>query len=134
MSSFSGKKILIVPFKTKEFLERIDAIQKANTDILQVIAVPAIDFGDTVNAKSISTGGRLSLILTQPMVVKKGSEAQHPLFKWLTNVSANTHFDTDVKEEGQMFFVSSKGTLYAVLNKRAPASLIRDLINRNIKN
>jgi glutathione peroxidase-family protein len=53
-------------------------------------------------------------------------ENQHPLFKWLTHLNKNTHFDRDVEETGQLFIISKKGTLYGILGRQVSTALVME--------
>jgi glutathione peroxidase-family protein len=136
-SSFAGKKILIAEFNAAQIdisqLRFLDSLQKANSS-LQVVAIPSKGIGTTVNKNDLAalqTQLNLSYIICLPAVAKKtgGGVQQNGVFKWLTNVSENSHFDQDVGPQSQMFFINEQGVLYAVLGKEAPQSIIREVLS-----
>jgi len=42
----------------------------------------------------------------------RGVSNEHPLLKWLSNKSQNTHFGFAFSESGQALFINTKGQLY----------------------
>jgi len=140
LGSFSGKKMIIIEFDAgnydKSQLKLLDSLQKANAGAI-VIGVPAKDFGTAPNVqtvKNIATTLNLSLIITQPVFVKRSAGGnQHPLFKWLTNVSENTHFNYDADQPGQIFMVSEKGELYALLYKAVTSNTLKEAASQKTK-
>lgn len=141
MSQFKGKKILIASV-SPEILETnklsfLDSIQDAYPTIV-VIAVPAKDFGGNRNEEIVATAKNAptrKIILTPLADVKKSkASVQHPLLRWLTDASANTHFDADAETDDQLYVVSESGVLYAVLQKGVPAKVIDQVLEQqNIK-
>lgn len=139
MSSYVNKKIVITVINAARpsvsQLLWLDSLQRANAS-LKIIAVPAIDLSDVVSDVSIAalkTGLSLDFVITRAANVKKSAgNNQHPLFKWLTHVSENAHFDRDVESTGQLFIVSRTGTLYSVLNDDVPVAMISRVLNQEI--
>lgn len=135
-SSFKGKKVVIAVVSSEQksvrLIEYLDSTQKAN-DSVRVIAIPTGDFKGTVNVQTLKElRNRLSIIISKPMKVTKESGAQqHALFSWLTKSAENTHFNMDVSGEGQLFFISAKGTLFGVFPKDTPARIISRTINQS---
>jgi glutathione peroxidase-family protein len=139
LSAFAGKKLLIVEFNAAHpdtaQLVYLDQLQKKG-DPIKVIAVPAIDFGGTVDQRGLV---RLKIILgpdfimTKPSRTNKKDIDQSRLLRWLTNASENSHFNMDVEGEGQVFIVSEKGTLYSVITKSSPKEMIEKVLYRGIK-
>lgn len=135
-SSSRGKKILVAEFNAMQIdtaqLQNLDSLQRAN-DSLIVIAIPSHGVGVTVNKSKLvmlRTKLKLSYIIGTPVVAKKGAGVQqNAVFKWLTNVSENSHFDQDVGPLSQMFFINEQGVLYAVLGKDAPRSIISEVLS-----
>lgn len=139
MSQYRGRKVLIVPFNAiipdTNQLIMLDSIQRKDSGLV-VLAIPAGDIsGDasdtTLNNIKNSLG--VSLVMTRSVPVRRSSgNNQHPLFKWLTSVAQNTHFDRDVEQEGQLFFINEKGTLYGILNKGASGLDIAYVLKQQI--
>lgn len=133
LGSFAGKKIIIIEFDAanydKEQLGTLDSIQQVNKGAV-VIGVPAQDFGNTMDVQSIQkklSDQKLSFIVTQPVFVSRSAgKNQHPLFKWLTDVNENTHFNYDADQPGQTFMVSETGDLYAILYKEAANATVTE--------
>ena len=133
-SSYQGKKVIITivdaenPDTTQ--LHFLDSVKKASTNV-EVIGVLTEDFGGKAKlneVKKLTT--HMQLHISQPMKVKKGGAGQHPLLQWLTTAKENQHFDVDVKSEGQLFLISGKGTLYAVLLKETPKQVVSKILNQ----
>jgi glutathione peroxidase-family protein len=131
LSTFAGKKIIVTiisplnPDTTT--LAFLDSLQQSDTE-LQIIAVPAADLGAVGHDQDIAVlTNALSpgfIIIKSAMVSKSAGTGQMPLFKWLTNVSQNRHFDIDANAYGQYFIVSKAGTLYSVLPANVPADIL----------
>jgi glutathione peroxidase len=135
MSSFQGRNVLIAEFDASnpdhDFLTTLDSLRSSDTRLV-VIVVPATDFNGNLNSgqlQSLKSAVKGNYLVSETGKVSKSSgNAQLPLFKWLTDVSENTHFDTDVTVEKQIFLVSSKGELFAMLGKDTPFELISTLL------
>jgi len=140
MSAFGNKKILITtinsvnPSATQ--LLFLDSIQNQDTSI-KVIAVPALDFGGVENNTALSvlsTSLGLDFTIVKSSFVKKQAGSnQHPLFKWLTYVNENSHFNNDADAIGQFFIVSKNGTLYSVLPPGVPNAILFQSLNQNME-
>lgn len=122
MFELSSKRIVIATFNQSDSciaeLLRLDSLQRT-TDSIQVIATPAVDYGSTANTDSLHLlvdSLHLSLLITQPMMVKKGA-GQDSLYQWLTNANYNNYFNDDVQAAGDLFILSSDGVLYATAGK-----------------
>ena len=136
MYSFANKKILIATISSDSpdtvLLRFLDSLQTADTS-LKVMAVPVIAGNDAVNDRFIAdlqNSMALDFIITKSARARKNEGAnQHSLFRWLTNVTRNGHFDTDVGGPGQLFIISRSGILYSVLENNVP----RQILNRVLK-
>ncbi len=139
MSSFKGKKIIIAAFNAarppKTQLRLLDSIQQSDME-LAVIVIPSLDSGGTgtdQNLRQLRDSLSLHFIVTRPALVKKAaSTTQNRLFKWLTDASENLHFNVDWESEEQVFVINGKGTLYAVLGKGAPISILQDVLKNPV--
>ena len=139
LSSYQGKKIIITEFNAANpeisWLKKLDSLQSSDTS-LRVIVVPANDLGGTGNdtkLASLLNSLSLKILMLKSAFVKKSSGInQHPLFKWLTNVNENTHFDVDVESAKQLFIVSKTGTLYGVLTNNTPGNVLPGVLNKSI--
>ena len=138
LSTFAGKKIMVTIISSLNpdttTLAFLDSLQQSDTE-LQVIAVPAADLGAAGNDQDIAVRNALStgfIITKSAMVSKSSGTDQMALFKWLTNVSQNRHFDIDANAHGQYFIVSKAGTLYSVLPANVPANILTRTLNEAI--
>jgi glutathione peroxidase-family protein len=126
-STLQGKKVVLLAFDGIRtdwgLLRAVDSLQKLRPDSLAVIAFPALDFDTGVNVsylQHIHDSLGLGLPLAAPgYVQRRAGQGQQSVFQWLTTMSQNTHFNRDVEADGQLFIVSGKGTLYAVIQKLA---------------
>lgn len=140
MSSFTGKKIVIVPvngtYADSSLLKKIDTLQKTSPDSLVAIAVPAIDLNAAINESNLvnlQNTLQLNIIISKPgKTAKSAGDDQHPLFKWLTRINENTHFDRDVNEAGQLFIISKNGTLYGILGHETSTALAMEVLNKPV--
>jgi glutathione peroxidase-family protein len=131
---YKGKKVIIsIQDAEKPDLKQLryfDSLQKSSSN-LEIICVLTEDFGKKAKLKDAKDSTmKFQLLVTKPLKVKKEEGVQHPLLTWLTNQKENMHFDVDVKSAGQLFFISGKGTLYAVLIKETPMEVIAKVINQ----
>ena len=137
MASFRNKKIIIAAFSTSypdyDYLKYLDYLQGQNSSV-RVIAVPAVDFGGEISNARLQTirdSLPLNIIITKPGYVKKESGArQQGLYKWLTRVEENSHFDADVRTNDQLHVISESGILYAVLQKPVAAEAIDQVLKQ----
>jgi glutathione peroxidase-family protein len=139
MSEFTNKKIIIIPFNAANpeltRLHYLDSLQSIDAS-LQIIAVPATDFSGEGNNGALNTlSNSLSskFVMTKQSAVKKEATIyQHVLFKWLTHVSENNHFDLDAAGVGQIFIVSQSGHLYSVLQNNVPNDILIQALNQAV--
>lgn len=140
-SDFKGKKILIAEFNAqspdRSFLSYLEWLKNSSKDLI-VIAVPAIDFSsDKVKPEALvglQSMLRLSYLILQPQEVKKkNASKQSALFKWLTYNDENGHFNEDVSGEGEVYLISEKGTLYALLKAGTPKALVTELSREKVE-
>lgn len=145
LSELKGQRILVIAFDgelpdTRRFLS-IDSLAKSDQVKTRLILVPATDLGELQQqpAKDALISHLVSIskkgvIISRPMPVKKSAgEKQHPLFKWLTHVDENSHFDRDVEQNGQLFMINEQGVLYGVHDKQLPAAAIKEVMTQTIK-
>jgi hypothetical protein len=140
-STFSGKKTIIFAFNGTNpdvgMLQYLDSVLQANADSLAVLAVPGLEFDSTASSLAL---GRLRdslglhLIIAGPALIEKRSGTrQIPLFQWLTTMTSNGHFNRDVEEEGQLFVISGRGTLYSVINAGLYRSVLSRVVHSNVR-
>lgn len=136
MSSFRGKKIIIFAFNPGSAdsgqLRTMDSVQILNPS-LSVIAAPAVEFSDSASIVLINkrTNSGFSFLMTGPMLVlKNAGDRQDALFKWLSHAFQNTHFDLDVETEGQTYFISENGVLFAVMGKLTSVSDVENVLHQ----
>lgn len=136
-SSYQGKKIIISEFDVMvpdiNQLVFLDSLQTISDSVV-VIGVPAVDFSGTRTLQDLITlrdSLNLHFLITEPVSVKKIADTgQSPLFKFLTNSNENGHFDEEVEEPDQLYFIDGTGTLYSVLRKETPHNVINDVFNQ----
>lgn len=139
LSNYRGKKIVITSFNANapdtSILRFIDSLDKVDTGMI-VIAVPAIDSGgsdDPSIIKQLRDSLHLTLVLSHFAQIKRQPVGkQLHLFKWLTDVNENGHFNIDSPEEGQWFVLNRNGLLYSVLPKAVPNTVLIDVINSTV--
>lgn len=138
MATLQGHKILIVSATANNLqpadMNFWDSVQASNSP-LAVILIPANDMGNIVNDDSavnaISTNVPGNIILAAGALVKKQeAQDQNPILQWLTQSNENTHFNTDVVTDEQIYVVSESGVLYAVLEKGVPAQVIDHVLKQ----
>ena len=133
LSAYQDKKILIITLPTVQnasndsLLHSMDSLRAANAGALIIIAVPSYEDGFTPAIKNTLKAWYRS-ILSQDIIVTDGlytrktsGSQQHPLFKFLTDKEKNGHFDQDVLEPRNKFFIWTNGELTGVLG--APTKL-----------
>jgi glutathione peroxidase-family protein len=140
-SGYKGKKVIIYVFNGGHpnlgTLLAMDSIQRSNVDSVVVLAFPALDFDSSVKSRSLkalSDSLGLSLVMAQPCRAKRAAAAQHPLFSWLTTISANSHFGRDVEDDGMLFVISKQGSLYAVINGGMYPAVLPQVLKFNYQN
>jgi len=139
MNSFANKKILIATISGASpdtvQLRFLDSLQTTDSS-LTVIAVPVIAGNDAGNDRFIANlqnSMALDFIITKSARVKKNEGSnQHSLFRWLTNVTGNGHFDTDVGDLGQIFIISRSGILYSVLEHNVPLHILTNTLKQEL--
>lgn len=139
MAEFTNKKIIVIPFNATNpdalKLHYLDSLQTADT-LLQIIGVPATDFsgeGNNGSLNNLYNSLSAKFIMTKQSQVKKETTIyQHVLFKWLTHVSENSHFNEDVDASDKLFIISKAGTLYGILPKETPNSILIQVLNQSI--
>lgn len=139
MSSYRSKKIIITAFNGKSpdisFLRYLNQLQSKYPSV-QIIAIPATDFSGLDNLQQLSKlkdTEKLRFIIGKPSLVQqKNTKQQHPLFQWLTQKEQNTHFNIDVESTELLYLVSTKGTLYAVLDKMTTSDVLEKTLNQKV--
>lgn len=122
----SGKKLLfiILPADAPDsFATQLKSFVAMYSSKVTVIGVLTQDSGQQAEDKQAIKAAYqgTGVLLTEVMSSHKGS-GQSRLMQWLTKKQENGHFDLDVKDPGQKFFVNGRGRLYAVLGSRVPLS------------
>lgn len=130
MSSFKGKKILIVNTASKcgytPQLEELEKLQKQYKDKLVVIGFPANNFnqegGTNEEIKEFCKRNYGVSFLMAEKISVKGSDA-HPLYKYLTKEATKMGLPDPVKWNFTKFLVDEKGKLVKVFpSKVTPLS------------
>lgn len=139
MNTYQGKKIIVAVFNPAApdivLLHALDSLAMADNTV-KVIAVPAKELGAVNNTSLVTLSQSFSsgFLMMKPGLVKKNAAAnQDVLFKWLTNLPDNGHFDNDVMAAGQLFIVSKTGVLYSVLGAGTEMATVRQTVNQNMQ-
>jgi glutathione peroxidase-family protein len=130
LNSYQQKKIIFVTLpisqnnETNNYLERLDSLSRAHTTGIVMIGVPSYEDGYTSSSASTLNAWYRSkignqIIIGQGMYTRKNSSDQNQIFRWLTDKNLNSHFDIDVSNWGQQFFISGSGELVGVLGPEA---------------
>jgi glutathione peroxidase len=126
MASYQGKKILVVVFDASNpdqyLLQSLDILYTNNSAAMNVIAIPAKNFGSEISfenlRKLVADTLKLSYLVVMPDYVKKTDLSnQNTLMAFLTNINSNGHFDDDIVNAGEMFWISEQGKLFARLKE-----------------
>lgn len=138
LSECLDKKVIIATFDAFApdtiRLQTLDSLQSANGDSVIVLAIPSKDFSDSIysrSADSLIQSLALTLHVTQPMYVKKGSR-QDSLPRWLTHVTENTHFDYDIDSPNKLFVVNEHGILYAIESDSLSVAYVNAVLHRDV--
>ena len=139
-SSLQGKKLILFGFNAAQpdwnALQSIDSLRLLRPDSIVVIGFPALDFDTAVTVDTAYLGKvhdslGLQLMLAEPgSVHRSAGQGQLSVFQWLTAMARNGHFNRDVEADGQLFIISSKGTLYGVIEKRCIKTVIKQVLSR----
>ncbi len=140
LDNYKGKKLLFItlsPNLSDSSLHQLMAFrQKYSSDSLAIIGIPALEDGFTRKSayavyKTVNRDD-ISLIISEPVNVRKTASQQVALFFWLTHVENNRHFNNDVTSPGQKFFLDESGILYAVMSQRQSLNgpTVQKIVNR----
>ena len=137
MADYKGKKIVVSSLSPDNMwdgqLAFLDSLQVSNPAVI-VIAVPATDFkgsNDSLEIESLKGTSHQHVIITAADLVKKvNGSNQNRLLQWLTNASQNTHFDSVVTTDAQLYMISESGVFYGVLEKGTLTALINQLLKQ----
>lgn len=135
LAGYAGKKIIVATFSISSMnagnWKYLDSIQAVRKDLV-IIIVPSTDLeasGTVSKSTSLNTiSGNTAIVTSSAMVEKDKGTEQLPLLQWLTKVSQNSHFDISKGTDGQLYFISESGVLYAVLENSAPIELVASLL------
>ena len=135
LQQLAGRKILIlvtdVTKPDRDLIRKLDSMSAEKGKIAVLIAA-VFDLGTKISIKDAETmrteyKGNV-FVLSPSYATKKSAGKQDQLFRWLTTVQQNGHFNYDVMKTGQMFLVNERGDLVAVLSEGAPFSLVADIL------
>lgn len=127
LSAYNGKKILVITVPLLQtpaadsLLYSLDTLAAAHAQELKVIAVPSVEDGYTPSQKDALLEWYRSklganIIITDGLYTHRASGTQqHPLFRWLTDLTQNEAFGIDAAGPNYKFFIDGSGKLYAVL-------------------
>jgi glutathione peroxidase-family protein len=138
LHQYKGRKILIavVSFENlnrKKGLQFLDSIRLANPKVACIL-IPADDMdtltNDSIEMVSVKTRSPKEFLVTDSGAVKKDKgERQHPLVRWLTDVTQNQYFDGDIESDLQLYVISESGVLYAVMAKGVRMPVLNEVLN-----
>jgi glutathione peroxidase-family protein len=139
MGAFKGKKILIAAVTPASLqsgsLSFFDSLQKARPGML-VIIFPVLDFGGDSNPEILKTiknkESLKTLVVSASQVTKASGSAQHPLMRWCTRDTENSHFNSEITADNHLFLISETGILYSSLEKGTAALVINDLLDQKL--
>lgn len=141
ISKLGNKKMIIVPFDAsnpnRQQLLQLDSLFRKNKSLLNVIAIPSLDFGNALNEgrlkKLLYDTLNLSILIAKISSVKKISGAnQQPIMQWLTDKNLNGHFDIDISNPGEIFIISENGKLFARISSTIDINYIKKIINKKV--
>ena len=137
LQQFKGRKILIavVSFENlnkKKALQFLDSVRLANPKVAFIL-VPADDMdtltNDSVEMVNLKTKSPKEFLVSDSGGVKKDKgERQHPLVRWLTDITQNQYFDGDVESDLQLYVISESGVLYAIMAKGVRMSMLNEVL------
>ena len=126
LSAFTGRKILVLTLPVTRsasdsaFLQKMDSIAITFSSQVKMIAFPVYEDGyvdDSINNPSdwyrslLDTG----ILLSKPVYAHTASGLQQDsLFRWLTHVELNAHFEYEATGPGTIFFINEHGELYGI--------------------
>ena len=139
LNSFQGRRLIFTTFSggkpELQQLKFLDSLQAANPSI-KIFAIPAEEYAGAANIEQLRNFQNIHcprILMTEPMSVTKASGLnQHVLFKWLTDVNRNSHFDIDAEVGGQLFFVAPGAKLFSVLASGAPTEIVGQSILQSV--
>jgi glutathione peroxidase len=125
LSAYQNKKVFVIVLPTVQStantakLQSIDSLCNALASNVQIIGVPAYEFGFTsANKQTLNTWYRTKLrnqiLITDGMYIKKmAGIQQHALFAWLTNADKNGSFNNEVEGVFSKYLVWDNGNMVA---------------------
>ena len=141
LSDFKGSKILIAAISSdnlqkKGAINYWDSLQVSNPKVVFIL-LPSTDLSTNSDTSQIITSlnaNSSKVTLTVWVSAKKDNGSkQYPLLQWLTDVGQNSHFNSDVSSENQIYVINESGVLYAVLESGVSAKVLDDVIKQSFK-
>lgn len=123
IAAYKGQKVILAICRAdgadQQRLLRLDSLQKAFDGKIPVILVALSDLQEDVadSRRRVALDSvPASLTLSSAVRGRRASgEQQHPLLRWLTHTELNTHFNSEIQDEDQLYVISESGELYADL-------------------
>jgi len=121
LSSFKGKKILIVNIATEskysDQLKSLDSLALQYKDSLVIVACPSNSFGNENKSGPeildyINQNQTVHFLISEKMDLS--TETMEPLFAWLTHASKNGALDCTLNGDFYKFLIDSSGNLIGV--------------------
>lgn len=132
-----NKKVLFVTCNTNSvdwvFLHKIDSLLYSSSNNIDVVLLPLMDFGKVVSdsgfVKSVNVDNQLDFFISDYLFGRKSfGDKQSYVTKWLTDVNLNGHFNIDITEDGQMFLLDERGSLFGVFRKSTPLFILKKAV------
>jgi glutathione peroxidase len=133
ISSYQGQRILFITLPTQQSLSGdtllycLDTLAQHNSQ-LKIVGIPSIEDGfsasrrDSLKSWYRSKLGTYIYIADGIYTHKESGNQQHPLFKWLTDISLNEMFEVNPAGPGYKYFINQSGSLYGVLHPHTKVS------------
>lgn len=121
LSSFKGKKILIVNIATEskysDQLKSLDSLALKYEDSLVIVACPSNSFGhenksDPEILDYINNNQTVHFLISEKMNLS--TDTMEPLFDWLTHASKNGALDCMLNGDFYKFLIDSSGNLIGI--------------------
>lgn len=133
ISSYQGQRIMFITLPTEQSLSGdtllycLDTLAQHNAQ-LKIIGIPSIEDGFSASRRDTLLNWYRSKLGTYVFIADgiythaESGNQQHPLFKWLTDISKNEMFNVNPTGPGYKFFVNQSGSLNGVLHPHTKVS------------
>lgn len=135
LADFRGMKVVVAavsPARLQSIRPKVfDSLQAAFPKVVFLI-IPCEDFEgrqDDILSSINNRPSKRARLFAYAQAKKENKDKQHPLFRWLSSVELNGHFDDDI-QNGQIFIIDEAGELYAQINNGIPLKSIHELLTQ----